>query len=178
MVAETAEGIRIFDQHALHERKLFDELLARFAAAEGEDQLLLVPFVADLGRPTASSSSRTPPRSGASVSRSRRSARSRSRFGRFRWPSGTPRPSGSSTRVLETLRDAGRARQRDVIEDVVAHLACRAAVKFSDALPEAEVRALLAYEQSHPEARNCPHGRNTSLLLSLRELETRFQRKK
>ena len=47
-----------------------------------------------------------------------------------------------------------------------------------DALPEAEVRALLAYERAHPEARNCPHGRNTSLLLSLRELETRFQRKK
>ena len=39
-------------------------------------------------------------------------------------------------------------------------------------------RALLAYESLHPEARNCPHGRNTSLLLSLRELETRFQRKK
>ena len=39
-------------------------------------------------------------------------------------------------------------------------------------------RITLRDEQLHPEARNCPHGRNTSLLLSLRELETRFQRKK
>ena len=49
VVAETDEGIRIFDQHALHERKLFDELLDRFSRSEGEDQLLLVPFTADLG---------------------------------------------------------------------------------------------------------------------------------
>jgi DNA mismatch repair protein MutL len=80
--------------------------------------------------------------------------------------------------VVEVLRESGSLKSRDVIEDVVAHLACRAAVKFNDALPEAEVRALLAWERSHPEARNCPHGRNTSLLLSLRDLETRFQRKK
>src|SRR5262249_25785404 len=51
VVAETADGIRIFDQHALHERKLFDELLERFARSGGEDQLLLVPFTVDLEAP-------------------------------------------------------------------------------------------------------------------------------
>ena len=80
--------------------------------------------------------------------------------------------------LIEALRDSGRADATEVIRDVAAHVACKAAVKFGDALPEPEVRALLAYEGLHPEARNCPHGRNTSLLLSLRELETRFQRKK
>src|SRR5262249_43761429 len=80
--------------------------------------------------------------------------------------------------LLEVLRDAGKARPDELVHEVAAHVACRAAVKFGDALPEAEVRALLAWEEAHPEARNCPHGRNTSLLLSLRELENRFQRKK
>jgi DNA mismatch repair protein MutL len=178
VVSEAADGIRIFDQHALHERKLFDELLARFAGAAGEDQLLLVPFAADV-----SASDRELLLEGAAAL---------GRLGLAVEPFG---PRGVALRsvpsvlsradagqifhaVLECLREAGRIGRREVIEDVVAHLACRAAVKFHDALPEDEVRALLDYERAHPEARNCPHGRNTSILLSLRELETKFQRKK
>lgn len=178
VVAEVPEGIRIFDQHALHERKLFDELLARFAASAGEDQLLLIPFVAEPGasdRELLLQSSPDLRRLGLVIEPfGPRSVALRSLPMVLREAS----PEQVFHAVLETLRDAGTARGRDVIGDVVAHLACRAAVKFNDALPDAEVRALLQYEQAHPEARNCPHGRNTSLLLSLRELETRFQRKK
>jgi DNA mismatch repair protein MutL len=178
VVVEVPEGIRIYDQHALHERKLFDELMARFAAAEGEDQGLLIPFTADLEAADRE----------ALLGR----AADLARLGLVVEPFG---PRGVALRsvpmalsgiapervlfpVLETLREAGSVGARDLVHEVAAHVACRAAVKFNDALPEAEVRALLAWEAAHPEARNCPHGRNTSLTLSLRELENRFQRKK
>jgi DNA mismatch repair protein MutL len=178
VVTEAADGIRIFDQHALHERKLFDELLLRFAESEGEDQLLLIPFVADVSaveRELVLGKSDELARLGLAIEAfGPKSVVLRSVPLVLRNAS----PEQVFYAVLEILREAGRLGQRDVIEDVVAHLACRAAVKFNDALPEAEVRALLAYEADHPEARNCPHGRNTSLLLSLRELENRFQRKK
>ena len=49
LVVETDDGVRIVDQHALHERKLYDELLARFRATDAEDQLLLVPEPFDPG---------------------------------------------------------------------------------------------------------------------------------
>jgi DNA mismatch repair protein MutL len=178
VVAETPEGIRVFDQHALHERKLFDELMARLAASDGEDQLLLVPYVGDV----------EPADKELLLSHAAALARLGLRVEDFGARSvvlrSLPMPLANASAervfhgVVETLREAGRASARDVVQDVIAHVACKAAVKFGDGLPDAEVRALLAYEQAHPEARNCPHGRNTSLLLSLRELETRFQRKK
>jgi DNA mismatch repair protein MutL len=178
VVAETPEGITVFDQHALHERKLFDELLARLAASRGEDQLLLVPFVGDLepqDRELLLSHAAALARIGLLVEDfGPRSVVLRS----LPMPLRDASPERVFYGVLETLREAGRASARDVVQDVIAHVACKAAVKFGDELPEAEVRALLAYEQAHPEARNCPHGRNTSLSWSLRELETRFQRKK
>jgi DNA mismatch repair protein MutL len=178
VVAETEEGIRIFDQHALHERKLFDELLDRFARSEGEDQLLLVPFTSDLepaDRELVLFHAPALARLGLLVEEfGARGIVLRS----VPMPLRHAAPERVLYPLLEALREAGRAGPEDVVHDVVAHVACRAAVKFGDALPEAEVRALLAYERAHPEARNCPHGRNTSLLLSLRELETRFQRKK
>jgi DNA mismatch repair protein MutL len=178
VVAESPGGIRILDQHALHERKLYDELMARFERAAGEDQLLLVPHTADLAA--------------ADRERVLASAPALSRLGLAVEPFGRTAvalrsvpavlaaadPDRILHAVVECLGDAGRASARDVIGDVVAHLACKAAVKFNDALPEAEVAALLAWEAAHPEARNCPHGRNTALELSLRDLETRFQRKK
>jgi DNA mismatch repair protein MutL len=178
IVMESAEGIRILDQHALHERKLFDELMARFAGAAGEDQLLLIPFVADVGpaeRELLLSLAPELCRAGLAIEAfGERSVVLRSLPMVLRHAS----PERVFHAVLEGLQEAGRVARRDVVGDVVAHLACKAAVKFNDALPEAEIRALLAYESAHPEARNCPHGRNTSLLLSLRELESRFQRKK
>jgi DNA mismatch repair protein MutL len=64
------------------------------------------------------------------------------------------------------------------VRDVVAHLACRSAVKFNDELADGEIRHLVHWFERHPEARNCPHGRPIAISLSLAELEAQFQRKK
>jgi DNA mismatch repair protein MutL len=178
IVVEDPAGIRIVDQHALHERKLFDELLARCARSEGEDQLLLIPFAADLGaadRELVLGAASELRRLGLQVEPFGKSAVALRSVPMVLRDASTEQVFFGT---IEALRASGGVTERAVIEDVVAHLACRAAVKFNDALPDAEIRALLLYEQAHPEARNCPHGRTTSMLLSMRELETRFQRKK
>ena len=48
LVTETAEGVTIIDQHALHERILYEQLRQRMAAGAIETQNLLVPEPVDL----------------------------------------------------------------------------------------------------------------------------------
>ncbi len=178
VVVEVGDGIRIFDQHALHERKLFDELLERFRASDGEDQLLLVPHVVDV---SAADRERILPWA-ADLARLglRIEAFGTSAIALRSVPAALRRvdPARAIEAALEVLTSGATVDRDALLHDVIATVACKAAVKFSDALPDAEVRALIAYEREHPEARNCPHGRNTSLLLSLKDLETQFQRKK
>jgi len=177
VVVEAEDGIRIIDQHALHERKLYDELRARFAAGTAEDQLLLAPEVLYPG----------PVERAALLEYAPEFARLGLKIEAF-GPKGIAlrsvpavlrraRPEEVCATALGLVQ-GGSVRRDALIDDAIATFACKAAVKFNDALPPDEIRALLAYEAAHPEARNCPHGRNTALFLSLRELENRFQRKK
>jgi DNA mismatch repair protein MutL len=177
VVVEAPEGLRIVDQHALHERKLYDELRARAASKDAEDQLLLVPEILDTGPSEreallsfaadfAKLGLRVEPFGEKGVAlRSVPSALRRSK------------PSDLLATALE-LVGSGGVRRDALLDDAIATIACKAAVKFNDALPEAEIRALLDYEAAHPQARNCPHGRNTTLVLTHKDLENRFQRKK
>lgn len=179
IVEETPQGFRIVDQHALHERKLFEELRARFRAAEVETQQLLVPEVVELGaadqtlllgwtEELAAFGLQVEPFGGTSIC-----VRS--------IPTVLARATGESLvrDVLEVLQEDGaRLSREELIMQSLANIACRAAVKFNDRLPEAEIEALLAWAEAHPEARNCPHGRPIAVSLSLRELEDQFMRKR
>ncbi len=179
VVVETVRGIRILDQHALHERKLFDELMGRLSTRDVEDQLLLVPEVVELGpidlatildHAESLSSVGLSVEPFGSVAIALRSVP---------LPLRNVAPRRVFEAVIETLRAGHRAPSRDeLIRDVIANLACRSAVKFGDSLPEPLIETLVRYELEHPEARNCPHGRNVALEVSLADLELRFQRKK
>lgn len=179
VVVETPRGVRILDQHALHERKLFDELMARQGTSDGENQLLLVPLVLDLG-----ASDRALVLDSADVLASlgflvepfgSSSAVLRS----VPLPLRSVAPEHLFHALLESIKASSRMPSRDdLVRDVIANMACKSAVKFGDMLPEPIVEALVRHEFEHPEARNCPHGRNVALEISLADLEVRFQRKK
>jgi DNA mismatch repair protein MutL len=55
-------------------------------------------------------------------------------------------------------------------------MACKAAVKAGDPLTGAEIEALLARRDLVERSSNCPHGRPTTLRLSLHDLEKQFKR--
>lgn len=179
IIVESAEGLRIVDQHALHERRLFEDLLRRFESAEGEDQRLLVPEVVDLGAAdqallldkiddVRALGIDVQPFGGTSIcvqavplALSRMS------------------PEDLVHDLVATLREEGaRLDRRELCYEVAAGLACRAAVKFNDPLPEDEIAALLKWSAENPDSRNCPHGRPVAVSISLRDLENQFQRKK
>jgi len=64
----------------------------------------------------------------------------------------------------------------ELLHEVLDMMACKAAVKAGDPLTQGEIEALLARRDLVERSSNCPHGRPTTLRLSLRDLEKQFKR--
>ena len=64
----------------------------------------------------------------------------------------------------------------ELLHEVLDMMACKAAVKAGDPLSQMEIEALLKRRDLVDRSSNCPHGRPTSLRLSLRDLEKQFKR--
>jgi DNA mismatch repair protein MutL len=179
LLFESEDGVVLVDQHALHERVLFDEISARVnAQGRLEVQHLLVPAIVSLGRAAAA-----------------RIEEERELLASLGWvvepfgdgavavrgcPAVLRRPDpGAVLEEVLSLLDAGRRDGLDratLVASVVDRLACRAAVMAGDPLHVDEVRALLRRAETLNHAHSCPHGRPTRLLLSRRDLERHFHR--
>ena len=178
LVVETAGGIEVIDQHALHERVLYEQLRDRLASGSLEVQPLLIPEKIDLSPSAyelveryagvlAEAGVRVEAFGGSTVV-----VRSKPALvGR------TPAAAIIAEIVdrLMTLAAAGGDR-RVVVDEVLHSLSCRAAIKAGDPLSQPEVDRLVADRHRYPSARHCPHGRPTSLLLSRQELDRQFRR--
>ncbi len=66
--------------------------------------------------------------------------------------------------------------EEELLHEILDMMACKAAVKAGDPLTPAEIEALLARRELVERNSNCPHGRPTTLRLSLRDLEKQFKR--
>jgi DNA mismatch repair protein MutL len=55
-------------------------------------------------------------------------------------------------------------------------MACKAAVKAGQSMSHAELQALLDQREQIERASNCPHGRPTTIRLTLKDLEKQFKR--
>ena len=64
----------------------------------------------------------------------------------------------------------------ELLHEVLDMMACKAAVKAGDPLTQGEIEALLSRRDLVERSSNCPHGRPTTLRLSLRDLEKQFKR--
>jgi DNA mismatch repair protein MutL len=177
LVAETPNGILIVDQHALHERILFEEIMAGLEAGPLESQRLLLPLTVNLTD-----------REMAALEAHRSALL---RLGVEAEPMGprTVAVHAFPTRLARaepeaTLRDFlawalaldAPPTARQVLEELAHVAACRAAVKAGDVLQHEEIEALLARRDSADLAATCPHGRPTALMLSKSDLERQFGR--
>ena len=177
LVAETADGILIVDQHALHERILFEDIMSHLEAGPLEGQRFLMPLVLALTD-----------REMAAIEEHRESL---ARLGIEAEPLG-PRSVGiQAFPTLLTRADPEAALRdflawalaldaaptaRQVLEELAHMAACRAAVKAGDRLKDEEIEALLARREAADLAATCPHGRPTALVLRKADLEKQFGR--
>ena len=177
IVVESGDGIEVIDQHALHERLLYERFKAAVVDGGLEVQRLLVPERLDLAPPELElverhsdtlerAGMKVEPFGGASVIVSSLPALA-----------GRASAAALVREVLDRLGAAAAGSDSALLVDEVLHgLACRAAIKAGDPLSQAEVDALVRDRRVVPESHHCPHGRPTSLTLSRRELDRQFRR--
>jgi len=181
LIAEGPAGLFLIDQHAAHERVMYERIRAGREARRPDSQGLLAPVALELGPAQAAvveSLSGALARHGFAVEP----------FG----PGGGHSPAGYLLRAAPPqLRADDPARAfRELLdlltrEDgpadpegrVAASLACHAAVRAGQALSFDEMRDLLRQLEECDLPQTCPHGRPTSIHISGDELARRFGRR-
>jgi DNA mismatch repair protein MutL len=80
--------------------------------------------------------------------------------------------------VIEEVGDTRKTENIDEMKDkILTVMACKGAVKANNSLTDSEVAALCADLDSIPFASTCPHGRPTYAVLDIRDLERMFKRR-
>lgn len=178
IVEETEDGLRIIDQHALHERILYEELRARITERGVEVQHLLVPRVVEVSRQEMAlfQEHRELFEQAGLVVRP---------FGPtalavYGYPAVLSKadPEALLRGVLGDLEEVGRSRGLgEQLEEFLRRLACHGAVRAGTVLSPEEVEALLARRGDTEHEYRCPHGRPTALVFTLEDLERHFGRR-
>ena len=169
LVAEGPDGVVLIDQHAAHERVLFNRFRARLEAGSPVSQALLIPLVMEVDPATAALVAEGAGQlAGLGFELEPFGPRAvRLLAGPAETPPG--RLEAALTEVLAGLR-------ADSVDDALASLACHSAVRFGDRLEPAEQRRLIEELESTTPDATCPHGRPTRLLLDWQELKRHFRR--
>jgi DNA mismatch repair protein MutL len=177
LVAETEEGVTIIDQHALHERILYEQLRERVTSGAIEIQKLLVPEPVDLSPAEAAAvlentdllaelGVKVEPFGGSTV-----------------LVAGYPamlanmRPGEVLRELIERLLAGGQQPdRRDLLDELLHTVACKAAIKAGDHLSPEEIDALLTQRHLVDDSHHCPHGRPTALVFTREQLDRQFKR--
>jgi DNA mismatch repair protein MutL len=177
LVAESEDGLIIIDQHALHERIMYEDLLARISRGPLESQRLLIPLTLPASERQQELLEQIQPllnRLGIEAA-----AMGPGAVGIHAFPSFLHRldPLDFLGELLERgEQEALDLHHEELLHKILDMMACKAAVKAGDPLTPGEIEALLSRRHLIDRSSNCPHGRPTTLRLSLRDLEKQFKR--
>jgi DNA mismatch repair protein MutL len=177
LVVETPEGMLVIDQHALHERILFEQLKRRLRSGPLEAQRLLIPEPVDL---TAEQAARVLEQRDALAE----FGLGVEEFGGetvllTSYPTilGNRSPQATLRAVVDHLMAKERMPTREqLLNDLLSLMACHSAVRSGDHLSPEEIAALVAQRELADDTHHCPHGRPTSLLFSRHDLDRQFRR--
>lgn len=178
VLMENASGLVLVDQHAAHERILFEELRRRLEAQEVISQKLLLPLTLQLSPKDADwLRQNLEPLQKMGIGLEDFGA------GSFKLDSLPPflqadEPLAMVREMIDALQAAGNGTSRVRLgEDVIAKTVCRHAVKANDVLRERELVKLLEDLLACDLPYCCPHGRPTMIQMSYGELERKFGRR-
>jgi DNA mismatch repair protein MutL len=178
IVAQTARGIVIVDQHAAHERLVYERLKRQLAETGIRAQALLIPEIVDLS-PT-------------DAARLMDAAPALAEVGLTIEPFGgsaiaireTPAVLGPVNGeallrdILDELADSGDSQLvRAKIDAILSRMACHGSVRSGRQMRAEEMNALLREMEATPLSGQCNHGRPTYVELSLQDIERLFGRR-
>ena len=174
IIAEGPEGLYLIDQHAAHERILYERVLAQWARQEVEVQGLLEPITIELN-----------PRE-EEILRANKDMLAQFGF--------DIEPFGDKSYLIRTIPAlATRANLDEVMgavlsdldskdevtsweQKIAQSLACHSAIRAGQQLSNEEMLALIRQLEQANQPRTCPHGRPTMIQLTSYQLEKEFGR--
>ena len=177
IVTQAEDGFVIIDQHALHERILYEKLRTRIKTGNLESQKLLIPESFEMTNTQAETIKNNiellkklgielipfGPRTMAVQS--------------FPTLLSKASPADFTKDLLDLLENNEFASDADKLLDEVLNMtACKAAIKAGQSLTDTEIHQLLADKQKLENSTRCPHGRPTTINFTIGELEKQFKR--
>ncbi|MBU6475391.1 MAG: DNA mismatch repair endonuclease MutL [Alphaproteobacteria bacterium] len=178
IVAQTVDGLVLVDQHAAHERLVYEKMKQDLAAGGIARQSLLLPEIVEMDAPA--------------VERLLARKHELEELGLIIESFG---PGAVAVQEVPALLGAGDIKQivRDLADDIAAYgqtvslneklesicgtIACHGSVRAGRRLTQAEMNALLRQMEATPHSGQCNHGRPTYVELKLHDIEKLFGRK-
>jgi DNA mismatch repair protein MutL len=178
IVAQTEDGIVIVDQHAAHERLVYERMKRQLAATGVARQILLIPEVVEMDEPAAE----------RLVARAEELAELGLAIERFgpgavvarEVPAllGEVNIQGLLRDLADELAELGEALAlRERLEAVCSTMACHGSVRAGRQLNFEEMNELLREMEATPHSGQCNHGRPTYVELKLADIEKLFGRR-
>ncbi|TFG49686.1 MAG: hypothetical protein E4H40_02570, partial [Candidatus Brocadiia bacterium] len=177
ILVQTDEGFMIIDQHALHERIMYEDLSKRVKQSNLESQKLLIPESFEITEAQAQAvedNARLFERLGIELVQ----------FGpkimavqAFPTLLAKADPLNLVQDLLDMLTNTEVSPDPDRLLDKVLHMAaCKAAIKAGQKLSDREIDQLLEIKDVTESSSRSPHGRPTTIKFSIAELEKQFKR--
>jgi DNA mismatch repair protein MutL len=177
MIAQSADGMALIDQHAAHERVLFEKLQDQYASGTVPRQNLLIPVQVELGHAEAALVSDHLPElhrlgfvvehfgSGTYVIKAVPALMTGGDYGQL------------LRDILDEMQVHGMSSRLEMIRDeVLSVLACHPAVKVHRKLSLREMEELLRDLFSCRMPHSCPHGRPTVVRFTMQDIKKMFKR--
>jgi len=174
IIAEGPEGLYLIDQHAAHERIVYEKTLDQWSRREMEVQGLLQPVAIELSpveEQTLEANEQNLSQFGFTIEP----------FGSRSYLVRAVPAVMARTNIIEVLRIlldnlANKENRAPWEEKIVQSLACHSAIRAGQQLSGEEMRELIIQLEQARQPRTCPHGRPTMIHLSSHQLEKEFGR--
>ena len=178
IIIEIGQEMYILDQHAAHERIMYEKVKENYYSDSSKDsQLLLLPDVITLTHKEMD------------IAKDNMDMFKKAGFMLEEFGENTIKLTGVPTvcidldtkelflETLDEINTVARTAKQEKEEKFIATVACKAAVKANMALDEKEVESLMDKLLSLPNPFTCPHGRPTAIKMTKYDIERKFARK-
>ena len=179
IIVEIKDEMYIIDQHAAHERIMYEKIKKNYYSDTDKDsQLLLLPDVITLTNKEMG------------IARDNMEIFRKAGFEVEEFGENTIKLNGVPTvcfdldtkalflETLDEINTVARTAKQEIEERFIATVACKAAVKAHMALDEKEVQSLMNQLLALSNPFTCPHGRPTAIKMDLKDIEKKFARRK
>lgn len=179
IIIEIKDELYIIDQHAAHERIMYEKIKKNYySEGEKESQLLLLPDVITLTHKEMD------------IAKDNMEIFKKAGFELEEFGENTIKINGVPTvcfdldtkelflETLDEINTVARTAKQEIEERFIATVACKSAVKAHMALDNQEVENLLDQLLQLPNPFTCPHGRPTAIKMDLKDIERKFARRK